>query len=198
MPLPRLVKLGGALTLLPAGPSGVVSATTQSGMHKQGEVSIDTTGHTGHHRTTVVVDSATSLRARYGWWSWMDNALSAGSLLLDAELVLDDLSVIPITFDGLSTLTVTLDGSSIFYTDSDVIPGATVTRADVVAVRSYLRAATGTATFGATWYSGTDSLSWYQDGDHMADDPASPPTAPGPEYANTYYCHPIALLGVQS
>jgi hypothetical protein len=32
----------------------------------------------------------------------------------------------------------------------------------------------------------------------MADDPASPPTAPGPEYANTYYCHPIALLGVQS
>lgn len=167
-------------------------------MHKQGEVSIDTTGHTGHHRVEVVADSATSLRARYGWWSWMDAPLSAGTLLLDAELVTADNVIHPLTFGGLSTLTVTLDGSTISYNDTDVLAGVTITRGQIVAVRSRLRAQSGTAAFGATWYSDTGTLSWYQSGDHMADDPTSPPSAPGPAYANTYYCSPIALLGVQS
>lgn len=174
-------------------PTGPVSVASRSGVHKQGYDTVSTTGHTAHHVTEILVD-ATDLTLAYGFWHWMTDPLTAGTLLLDVALVMDDSSVVPVTFDGLSTLTVTLDGTSTPRYDSDVI-SETVTRGDTVAVRTYCRASTGTAVFGTSWYSDTGTLSWYQSGNHLTDNPASPPAAPGPAYANTYYAHPLAILG---
>lgn len=175
----------------------IVSFATRSGMHKQGAPTVDTTGHTSHHRVEVVVDSASEIRARYGFWQWMSDPLVTGTLLIDAAIVFGS-TITPLTFGGQSTLQVAANGVAVPYVDSDIIPGLTLARGDKPFVRSFCRALAGTADFGATWYSDSGSLSWYQAGNHLSDPVASAPAAPGPAYSNTYYCSPIALLGRQS
>lgn len=196
--MPGFVAGAPAFTLVAVAP--LVSFATRSGMHKQGEPTVDTTGHTAHHQVEVVADSASQLRARYGFWTWMDNPITTiGTLLIDASLVLPNNSIVPITFNGgASTLSFTADGSTMSYVDSDVIPGVTLTRGQKPSVRSFARAQSGTAGYGSSWYSDTGTFSWYQTGNHLADDPTSPPTLPGPAYTNTTYLSPIALLGRQA
>lgn len=178
-------------------PSQLVSIATRSGIHRQGQPTVDTTGHTSHHVVRVVADSASLLRLRYLWNQWMSVPLDACSLLLDAAILLPGEEAVRVTFGGLDTLAVTLDGTSKPQNDSDIIVG-TVERGDEVAIRTRLRAASGTGYYGTSWYSGTDTLSWYQDGDHLLDLRSAAPSAPGPAYANTNYCSPASLLGVQA
>jgi hypothetical protein len=180
-------------------PSVVVSTTTRTGMHKQGSPTTDTVGHTGHHLMRVVVDGMTQPRLRYGFWGWLGaEALPAQTLLIDTKVVLPSGTILSVTFGGNSTLTVTTDGVNKPYYDSNVIAGLSPSRGANLYVRTFCRAQSGTVNFGTSWYSGTDSLSWYQTGNHLDDDPASPPAAPGPAYNNTHYAHPISLIGVQT
>lgn len=169
-------------------------------MHKQGAPTVDTTGHTGHHLMEVVADSASQIRARYGFWSWMATALALGVTLTDVRLVRQSGAIIPMTFNGgQSTLTVVNDGVSKFHVDTDPLDSSVVvTRGEKLYVRTFCRAQSGTAEHGSSWYSDTGSLSWYQAGNHLDDPVSAAPAAPGPAYANTYYAHPIALLGRQS
>jgi hypothetical protein len=205
--VPGLVAGRAAVTVAanPAGPA-LVSVATRSGMHKQGTLTVDTTGHTSHHKVEIVADSATDLRLRYGFWTWLTDPIPADSDItrIDAVLVLESGTICPVTFSAGSTLSFTPNGTIKPHYDSDVILNPStglplvLARAAKPAIRSFCRASANTIELGVSWYSDTGTHSWYQAGNHLNDNPATPPSEPGPEYANSYYCHPTALLGVQS
>jgi hypothetical protein len=194
--MPGIVIGKAAFTATSGGAGGdgpAISVATRSSVHKQGADTLDTAGYTGHHRMEVTADSASDLVIPYGFWHWMVHPLAAGNLLIDATLVMPDGTIIPITFDGESTLDVTLDGTTLQRFDSDVIP-ETVTRGELVAVRTWARAASGTCELGVSWYSDTGTASWYQSGNHI-NDAENPPVVGGPgPYNNTYYAHPLGLF----
>lgn len=196
MTISRLVRLNGAGLLLPQlSPLYPISiAGPSSGVHKQGYEVVDTTGHTGHHFCEVTSDSATGLTFPWGPWHWMNTPLSAGTLLVDQTLVMPNNELVPVTWNGETTLEVVTDGVTVPpIIWSDTID-RTVTRAQKPAVRTFARASSGTAPVGVSWYSATDTLSWYQSGNHLSDNPSTPPSAPGPAYTNTYYAHPLGLF----
>jgi hypothetical protein len=180
-----------------AGGGIPVSVSTRSGVMKQGTPTVDTTGKTSRHAMRITADTISGIFARYGFWTWMRDPLAAGgTLLLDAALELPDGSVTRLTFSGSNTLSYSPDGVALPTFDTDVIAGASATRDQVVYVRTWLRAASGTIGYGRSWYSDTADLQWDQAGDHVMDSVASTPTAPGPEYTNNEYPSPVELLSV--
>jgi hypothetical protein len=177
-----------------------VNIGTRSGVHKQGYDVVDTTGHTSAHAMEVCVDVASGIAVRYSASEWMVNPLPSGVLLIDSAIAIpagfgQPDRVIQFTFNGESTLRLDSSSGKTFpWVDSDFL-GIELFRAQRPKIRTWVRAASGTAPLGLDWYSDTADLQWRQDGNHLLDSIASTPPGPDPAYYNNaYYGSPIALL----
>jgi hypothetical protein len=186
--------VGRAAYLVVVTTTAPISVATRSGVHKQGPITVDTTGITGGHRVEVTADSAQGLLGPWGAWHWMDKPLDAGTLLVDMNLVMPDGELVPVTWNGETTLEVVTDGSTV---PLPIWPDAIdreVFRSELPAFRTWARASSGTAPLGVTWYSDTGTESWFQTGNHV-NDATNPPVVGGsPAYNNDYYPHPLGLF----
>jgi hypothetical protein len=164
--LPRLVKLGGTLVLLPIGTSrSQISIGRRGTIGKQGYGTVNTTGRTTQWPFRVGgVTSASGLRVIYGnGGRGFSDTPPTGSLIVSSTLLtpvsgavasypIGDgaaSSIVPVrvTFSGLEDQTIAPNE----WFASDVIPGVTVEEGDEVMFRTYVRSTSGSAEHLTDW-----------------------------------------------